>query len=140
MKSVQRVLEVASQVPPDTSPPDQKVQEALPEFRCILEILRLDKYSDPEAFVIGKKLEQLLKGRLPEWVRDLRLETGPDVIGDPALWVWVELDDDAARKEVFANNTKMVQQKLEAAIHEIGVERWPFVRFRTVSERERPSK
>jgi hypothetical protein len=112
---------------------------ALPPFRRIVEILRPDKYADLDALVIGKRVEQLLRGRLPDWVRELVFETGNDaVLGEPAIWIWVEVDDDAAAEDVFSENTRSVRDVLQPAVRKLAIDRWPFIRFRTTSE-QRPS-
>jgi hypothetical protein len=83
-KSVERFREIASQVPPDKPATPQQIQQALPEFLRILEVLRPDKYADPEALVVGKRVENI--------------------------------------------------------VSELDVKRWPYVRFRTISELEPPAK
>src|SRR6266849_2051767 len=48
-ESVNRFREIARQVPPDQQPTDEQIQQALPPFLRVLEILRPDKYGDPDA-------------------------------------------------------------------------------------------
>ena len=83
-KERQAFLLVADQVPEGGHPSETQVQAALPAFQKIVEILRPDKYADLDALVIGKRIEQSLAGRLPEWVRELVFETGNDVQDEPA--------------------------------------------------------
>jgi hypothetical protein len=75
-------------------------------------------------------------GNLPDWVRELRVETGHDASGDPALWVWVEVDDAASTDAGFTMSVKQIKTLLENAVRTISPDRWPYVRFRTVSEQE----
>ena len=134
-ESVHRFLQVADQVPATARASEAQVQAALPAFRRIVEILRPDKYADLDALVIGKRIEQYLRGRLPDWVRELVFETGNDaVLGEPALWIWVEVDDDAAAEDVFHQNTRSVRDVLEPAVRKLATDRWPFIRFRSTSE------
>jgi hypothetical protein len=133
-ESVHRFLQVAEQVPATARASEAQVQAALPAFRRIMEILRPDKYADLDALIIGKRIEQFLRGRLPEWVKELVFETGNDAQGEPALWIWVEIDDDAAAEEVFSQNTRSARNIVDAAARKLAAERWPYIRFRTTSE------
>jgi hypothetical protein len=138
--SVNRFLQVVEHVPERGRPSEEQVEAALPPFRRIVEILRPDKYADLDALVIGKRLEQYLRGRLPDWVRELVFETGNDAtLGEPALWIWVEVADEAAKEGVFSQNTRTVRSIVDPAGRKIAPDRWPFVRFRSSSE-QRPAK
>ncbi len=134
-RCVQQFVNAAEQVPPDKPATEEQVQVALPAFLCILEIMRPDKYGDLDAFIIGKRIERDLAGHLPDWVHELRFETGDDANGDPAVWIWVELADAAAEKNVFSQHTREIRTDLVDCVRRLGVERWPYVHFRTVSER-----
>lgn len=131
---VNEFVNAAQQVPPDQPATDAQVQAGLTPFQCVLEIMRPDKYGDVEALVIGKRVEQCVAGQLPEWVADLRFETGEDSNGDPAVWIWVEVADVAAEEEVFSKNTKQVRDIIESSLRKLGIQHWPYVRFRTSSE------
>jgi hypothetical protein len=135
---------VASGVPSDAPATREQVKRALLEFQGILEIVRPDKYGDPEAFRIGKMIEQITRGRLPGWVRGLRFETGDDASGDPALWVWAEVDDDAADSKVLGGNFEQLRELVGRAVADVNeklkVERWPYIRLRTASEQRAASK
>lgn len=133
---VTRFRTVASTVPGDAPARNEQVREALPDLRGILDIIRPDKYGDPDALVLGKKLEQQVHASLPAWVRDLRVETGLDASGDPAAWVWVEMEDAATTDEGFSRRIRQVKSLLENALRTISPDRWPYVRFRTVSEQQ----
>lgn len=125
---------IARRIPPDQPATDQQIREALPHFLRIFTILRPDKYNDPEALVLGKQVEQRLAGSLPEAVLDLRFETGEDVGGQPALWIWVILKDEAVQGDALAKNTQAIRQILHRAVRELGFAHWPYVHFRTASE------
>jgi hypothetical protein len=70
---------------------------------------------------------------LPAAVKDWQVETGEDSTGDPAVWVWVTLEDDAD----FA-----VRQRLRTSVRDAvhrnlrRTEPWVYVRFRGASEIE----
>lgn len=89
--------------------------------------------SDKRAEEIGKRVVQHIGESLPRWVEGLRFETGEDWVGDPALWIWVELEDEAARRD-FNRKINLVQGQIQEAIRVLDIGIWPFIRFRTVSE------
>jgi hypothetical protein len=133
-EAVERFLEVARQLPRHQPGTEQQVQQALPQFARIIEILRPDKYADAQAFVIGKRLEQHLANQIPPTVLELRYETGPDWAGDPALWIWVILKDEATAKGLLLPNARQVRELLEDGVSELGFEHFPHVRVRADSE------
>lgn len=131
---VEKFRMVADKVLPTGPATSKQVSEARPQFQGILEIVRPDKYGDPESFVVGKLLEQRLDGRFPDWVKDLRIESGFDSTGDSAIWIWVEIADEAANNRDLLKNYTSVQELLRRELKSIGEARWPYIRIRTVSE------
>ena len=95
---------------------------------------RQDKFGGVEALKIGKRVEQCIDGSLPDWVSEMRFETGEDASGDPALWIWVEFQDAAATPENYSANTKQVRDLVEACVRKLDTDRWPYIRFRTTTE------
>jgi hypothetical protein len=138
-ESVARFREVAQHVPSDKPASEAQLQQALPAFQRVVEILRPDKYADPEALVLGKRIEQHLAGQIPDSVWELRFETGEDSSGGPALWIWVVLKDEVAEKEVFLRTADAIHRILVDATTDLGIEQWPYIRFRTNSELLEPA-
>ncbi len=76
---------------------------------------------------------------LPEGVEGWRVEMGSDATGDPAVWVWLSVEDDVldkmdskARESIRDIVTSGIQKKL---IGQYGTSvPWVYVRFRGVSE------
>jgi len=134
-RAVERFLSAARQVSPDGSTSDRCVQQGLEALRSIFKIIGPNKFLDAEALKIGKRIEGVLSGRLPGYVRGLRFETGEDASGEPALWIWVELDDEAVEASDFSEKTKLVRDTIVRAVAEQAVGRWPYVRFESASER-----
>ncbi len=132
-RAVRNFRRAAEKVPPGKPASDTQLKEARRAFAGVLEVMRPDKYADLEAFKIGKRVEQQLEQR-PSWVKDLRFETGEDNAGQPAVWVWVEVDDSALKQEVLLQNTQMIKGIIERAVAEVASDRWPYVRFRSTSE------
>jgi hypothetical protein len=113
----------------------EQIRQARTQFESIFKILHFDKFPDPDAFVIGKRADQpILKGQLPKWVHDLRFETGLDASGDPAIWIWVVVDDEAGELDVISANFRAIQDQLVRWLKRIGEKRWPYIRLQTVSE------
>lgn len=135
--SVAKFLDVACKADPKKPATELQIQDALPHFLRIVEILGGNRYADADAFVIGKKIEQRLVGQLPNTVLELRFETGEDSSGGDALWIWVILKDEVAESTpVLLSNTGIVRERLTDAVRESGIKRWPYVRFRTQADLE----
>jgi hypothetical protein len=127
---------VAESVPRQGPATDEQIKDGVLGFSKIIEVVRPDKYADFDAFVIGKKIENLVRDELPDWVREMVFETGYDSSGAPALWIWVEVEDEAAREDSI-ENFLMIRRELTAAGAQVCPDRWVYVRMRTVSE-QRP--
>jgi hypothetical protein len=85
---------------------------------------------------IRKLLEPASLG-LPEPPRVVRieLEEGFDSTGDPALYIWVLLDDETTlHDEVTWQNVKQINRTIRDTLRDADEQRWPYVRFRTESE------
>jgi len=141
-ESVNTFRRIAATVPPNATAPQPAIEEALPPFRDILSIIRPDQYADPEALVIGKRVEQIVQGRLPGWVKELVFETGIDTGGDPAIWIWIEVgpEGELLAMQEFTDEFKIVQRALEQAIAKVGGGRWPYIRQRSSAEQRRGSR
>jgi hypothetical protein len=124
---------IAQRVASDEQATDEQLEAALPSLMGVLEVMRPDRYADLDALIIGKRVERELADRLPDWVREIRFETGNDSNGDPA--VWVDVDDEAATADVLSRNTRQVRGLLGECVRHLEVPHWPYVRFRTSSER-----
>lgn len=136
-EAVKKFKAVAESVPKKAPATDQQISEGVKEFRKILEVVRPDKYADFDAFVIGKKIEKHVRDELPQWVREMVFETGYDASGAPALWIWVEVEDEAAREKAIDENYLLISGTLRGAATQICPDRWAYIRMRTVSE-QRP--
>lgn len=133
---VRQFREAASKAPDNAPATDEQIRDAMPKFDGVLEIVRPDKYADLDSFIVGKKIEREVSGKLPEWVRGLFFETGFDVSEEPALWIWVEVDDKALDEKEILRRFDSVREELRTAASRICPERWPFIRLRETSERE----
>ena len=137
-EGVKEFKAVAASVPKNAPATDEQIDEGVTGFRKIIEVVRPDKYADFEAFVIGKKIENQVRDEMPDWVREMVFETGYDVGGEPGVWIWVEVEDFALEDEVLRDNAQLIREIVRRAADEVCPDRWPYVRFRTVSD-QRPS-
>jgi hypothetical protein len=138
-KHIESFLNVARDVPGRQPATADQVKRSLPEFTKIAEVFRPDKYADYDAFVIGKRIEKSIRDDLPEWVREMVFETGEDSSGAPALWIWVEVEDEAAESATFFADFFRFEATLRTLAGKVCPDRWPYVRVRTVSD-QRPAE
>ena len=68
---------------------------------------------------------------LPADVRSWQVETGPDATDDPAVWVWVMLEDEEVDFQTRSRLREMVRNQVR---HETNDGSWVYVRFRGASE------
>jgi hypothetical protein len=128
---VDRFSRVARQVPPSKSPTREQVQEAAEPLLQVMEILRpyLISPGEPE------KIRDVLK-RIPyppfvltwDYVIDL------DSTGDPGVWIYIFVDDDAPKAADFHTETNEIPRRIRTAFADAGIDYWPYVRIRTASE------
>ena len=106
--------------------PAELTDEALPVFLKILEVLEpiLDEYA---AYPILKQAE------LPDIVTDFAIRAGLDSTGDPGVWVWAIIKDEAADPE-FRKQVAEVRRQADDALQDADIGRWPYISFRTESE------
>ena len=128
--AVEAFRTIARGVSPSRPASNDEIKQALPQFQRVIEILGINRYADAEAFKIGKEVELRVAGRLPDSVLELRFETGVDSSGGEAIWVWVIFEDELG-EEALLSSVESVRQLLGDAIRQLGVRRWPYVRFRT---------
>lgn len=116
----------------------QAVEQAAPLVLGIVELLRFDKYLDPDAYRLGKLFEKELRQEWPEELESLRFETGLAYGGDPGLWIMVILKDTSAESdEQFLANTRELRPFLDNVAREVSTERFPYIKFRSAAgERE----
>jgi hypothetical protein len=114
---------------------DEVVERALAMFRDIIVLLEFNRYEDPEAFRLGKQIEQAIKAQWPEELAELRFSTALDHTGDPGIWIWVFLTEEASTTDdEFLENAKRLRHWLDTIAREIAPERYPYLSFRSIAE------
>jgi hypothetical protein len=130
-ENVERFVRIAKQVPPTKPATPEQVRDAMAAFQEVLEILKpyLSSPGEPEKIVAA-----LEKIRFPECVLNWNFELDIDSTGDPAVRIWVFVDDQAMKREDFTRISLDIERKILDAFSAAGIERWPYVSFRSASE------
>ena len=68
---------------------------------------------------------------LPAQVSSWQVETGPDATDDPAVWVWVMLEDEGVDFQTRSQLREIVRNQVR---HQTNDGSWVYVRFRGASE------
>jgi hypothetical protein len=132
---VEEFRHVASEIDPTGPAPKESVEQAFPLFRDIIALLEFDRFGDAEALRLGKQIENLIQRHRPAELAELRFQTGPDNTGDPAIWIWAILTDEATPdEERFFQTSERVRKLLDTAARTVAPERWPYIHSRTVAE------
>ena len=118
-EGVQEFQRASKSIPVRAMATAEQYEKGEAGFRKILEVVRPDKYQDFNAFVIGKKIESLVCGELPGWVKGLTFKTDYDSIGEPALRISVLTEDFALKDAVLRENTRSVQDLLAGAAFDV---------------------
>lgn len=118
---------LVAEIPPDELPSVETIARARPIFLRIAALLDFDHHADAAALDLGKRLVRQVRGTLPEWVQGLRFETGWDVIGDPALTLWVVAPEDFTRREDWFPKFLRCEEHLLKVVAELAPEYFPYV-------------
>jgi hypothetical protein len=131
--AVDRFAGIARSVPPNQPATDNQILEATVAFQAILDLLQNYIQQDREADEVRRILMSLT---FPREVLTWDIEFGTDSTGDPALWLWIILEDGAANDVEFAALTAGIRDQIRRALRDAHIESWPYVRFRTASEEQ----
>jgi hypothetical protein len=80
------------------------------------------------------RLASRLRKYPPTFVRDFSLTLDHDLDGDPAVFLWVVIDDDAFERPDFFEQRDEARKWITDALAAEGIERWPYLRYRGVAE------
>jgi hypothetical protein len=128
---IEQFRRIAREVPPTEPAPPAKAKEAMRHFLGMLKIL---KPYLPEGGEIKQVRDALEKITFPEGVLSYEFELGDDSTGDPAVWVWVVVDERLDDTKAFLPMTLEIEDKIRKALAAAGSTRWPYVLFRTAAE------
>ena len=83
----------------------------------------------------AKRIDDVIRKRkLPPSVRDFRIEFGADSTGDPAVTIWLVVDDDSNPSKHVLNKVTQFVRDIENDLMDLGLRHWPYVRFSPASE------
>jgi len=138
-KRVRELSEVAAAVNPTLPPPIEAVEKALPLFLGIVEALAFDRYDDDEALRLGKLIECVIEPFRPRELADLRFRTGLDHTGDPGLWIWAFLSDEASKTDDdFLEAAGRLRALIGPFARRIAPDRFPYLSFRALKDQFEP--
>ncbi len=83
---------------------------------------------------LSNKLKEFLHEKGFETVREIVIERGPDSTGDPALFVWLLLDDSVTNKELAYEPVMALRDAARDQMREWEPDLYPYVRVRRVRE------
>jgi len=94
--------------------------------------------SEAAASVVETRtINQIVKKRpWPRAVKGFEVEFGLDSTGDPAVWIWLMVDDDISPSAEKIAELGRFRRDLRARLVGAGLSRWPYVRFRAVQRQE----
>lgn len=69
----------------------------------------------------------------PPNVRDVDWEFGEDSAGEPALWIWLIVDDDPQPSAQSITGLNRFVTDIRGDLLRAGLRYWPYVRFRPAS-------
>jgi hypothetical protein len=70
----------------------------------------------------------------PKDVVDLSIEFHDDWTGDPAAYIGLVITDELAKEPDFVNQTRDFQNQIRSIFDELGVDRFVYFKYRSVSE------
>jgi len=130
-ESVEQFLDVAHQIPDKQSATETQIETGRKAFEKIVQLLRPDRYWDAESLRTEVLLNRELRAKVPGWVTAISCETGTDSVGDPALWVWLDVTDKAVDQGKIEKNWRPLHDAVEAAYRNIRGRRWLYIHFRS---------
>jgi hypothetical protein len=130
-RNVSEFRAVAELVPIDAPASAKQSAGALKNFMKILQIT--EPYL-PTPDEVGRLREAMKRVPFPAGVLTWEFEFGQDSSGDPAVWIWVVVEDAAADDPHFAAVSTRLQRTIHEELQRAALDRWPYLRFRTESE------
>ena len=122
-------------VSPAVSTPARVRDAAFPIFRDLVLTLEFHRYGDPDAYRVGKQIENELRRHWPPELAELRFQTGMDHTGDPGLWIWAFLTEDISREDrTFLEAANRLRGILGSVARYVDPDRFPYLSFRAIKE------
>jgi hypothetical protein len=78
-----------------------------------------------------------VRPQFPPFVHDAVFQLRTDHTGDPAVWIWLILDDETDVEERAVQDALIgVQRAIHDRLMASGVDRWPFISVRTRTDQQ----
>jgi hypothetical protein len=124
---------VAESVPPTEPATRRQVEEARGALGTILRVLE-PYLSTAEAKDIERILAQAVRPD-ESWIPTLDFKLGNDATGDPAVWVWLIVNDDVDVEDAgVQTRLQAVRDRIDRELARAKVERYPYTLVRSRSE------
>lgn len=79
----------------------------------------------------ARTIQEIVTARpWPPAVKGYKLEFGEDSTGDPAVWIWLAIDDDVRPSAEKIHALGEFRRDVQSAILDAHLSRWPYVGFR----------
>jgi hypothetical protein len=119
----------------DSRDPEKNKVDAKKLFSQIVATLEFPRFGNAEGLRVGKQIDDKLGNKLPQKVKDLRVDAGTDFTGEPCLWIWVFIDEaNSSNDASFLKAAKEAEDTLDPIAREVAPDRWPFFRVLSVDE------
>lgn len=85
----------------------------------------------------GTKVSEALMSKVQRGLDDVQridFETDVDSTGEPAVWVWIVLREDAPETAWSWDNRERIRRHVVDRLRESGVSDWVYIRFRSADE------
>jgi hypothetical protein len=128
---------LAERIPPDRPPTEDEVRGARRLFVAIRRYA--GRYiDDPKVAEVVQALDEERRQKwFPDFVVDYDAQFGLDHTGDPAIWVWFIVTDEAAEDDRIVDSLPLLRTKIYEILAAKGVgDRLAYINFRTLTEQE----
>ncbi len=125
---------VAAQVPPGGQPTDEQVRQARERFLAIYRVVGKYLFHEVSQEVIPAIEHTLAEDWVPDFVVRYDCEVGTDSTGDPAVWVWLIVTDEATKDDRVFQSLGPLRNAIMQSLRARGVDSWVYLSVRTVSE------
>lgn len=129
--TVERFRAIAKQVSPTERATSDQLRDAASALLEASKIVEGYFGTGDEDRRIGEVLRHI---EFPPAVRTWDYELGLDSTSDPAVWLYIFVDDQTAASDDFLGLTLEIEGKIRDGLGAAGITRWPYFRFRTESE------
>jgi hypothetical protein len=130
--AVDEFLLAVDKVPATSLATSAQLADAMRCFEQLMQILEPYLAFPDEVAAIERALVMLLP--LPDWIVNWDFELHPDAGDVPAVYFTFYVDEERAPKSELGRTASALTSKLREVLRVHGLDRWPYVRFRSITE------